>query len=625
MGSKLSNKALIGALPLIAQHLGSQYGVKVVFGNYETAMTDGKNIFMPNLPLDDDTTAILANGFIDHESAHILETDFSIRAKTPIEKHLLNIVEDLRIEQALVKRFPGTRKNLNQLVELLVAKGGFFDAPESDNPVNTVLNTALVCGRCDVLGQNALDEAANRAEKHFREQLGDNALTRLRALLNESSNIHSTQQAYDLTRKILKMLEEEQEAQQQQADQEQQQSGDSSDSDSGEDDSQAQQQQGSDDAEDDPSTGESDGDDDAQGDSSTGESEGDSADGEGGDSQQSDATQQGEAQDGDSHQAPQASGDAQDPDASDTSPQPGDGAGGDSSAEQLAEALRRALDASDDDIDVESDMGNAISEELKQDLEENHPHDCVEINDLREMQSVQWQPSGCKPIDPADVSKVTVRLRARLQASLETALRERRTTTDSGRRIHQGRLSRLAVGDPRIFVHKHKKSGLDTAIQILVDRSGSMTGHRINVAMQSALAVMSALEGTVGVATATSLFPQPVTLTGFEEKLAMTRKRYEPIALGGTPLTEALLWSVRHHLSARREHRKMLIVLTDGQPNDPPSAQKVVAQMQRHGIETIGVGIEHMAVREIFPSHTVIDNVDELPNRLFDLIQRKLF
>lgn len=617
MGAKISNKSLIGALPLIAQHLGSQYGVKVVFGNYDTAMTDGQNIFMPHLPLEDDTTATLANGFIDHESAHILETDFSVRGKTPIEKHLLNIVEDLRIEQALVKRFPGTRKNLNQLVALLVEKGGFFDAPESDNPANTLLNTALICGRCDVLEQHALDETANRAEKQFREQLGDNALTRLRALLAESLNLQTTQQAYGLTKKILKMLEEEQEAQHQQADQEQQEADSSPESTSDSDDSQSQPEQGdSDDDQDDPQTG-----------APEGDSEDDLTHDDSDDSQQSQGSGQGDSQSGDTE--PTSSGasadDSDDPDSTDESSQSSDGAGGDSSAEQLAEALKRALNASDDEIDVESDMGNAISDELKQDLEENHSYDCVEIPKLGNEHSQAWQPSSANPIDPAEVSKVTVRLRARLQAALETALRERRTTTDTGRRIHQGRLSRLAVGNPRIFVHKQRKSGLDTAIQILVDRSASMRGHRINVAMQSALAVMTALEGTNGIATATSLFPQPVTLTGFEEKLAMTRHRYEPDALGGTPLTEALLWSARQNLAHRREHRKMLIVLTDGQPNDPGSAQKVVAMMQRHGIETIGVGIEHMAVREIFPSHTVIGNVDELPNQLFELIQRKLF
>ena len=610
MGAQVNNRALIGALPLIAQHLGRQYGVKVKFGHYETAMTDGETIYMPHLPVDDETTGVLANGFIDHESAHILETDFSIRPKTGLEKHMLNTLEDLRIELALIKRYPGTKRNLHKLVDLLVEKGDFFQLPDSQSPVNVLLSTALICGRCDVLEQQALADLATQAEKQFTEQLGSGALTRLRALLQEARSLKSTGEALKLTRKILKMLKEEQQKQQQQADQsqsdqqQQQQDGDSS----SQDNAQSGHQQDCDAGED---QGDGGGDSDGDCGDQTGAATGDDA---GDDTENADSKSDTDSGD---------AGVSGDSDTAETTSSASDGAGGDTSPEQLAEALRKALEAGEGEIE-NHDMGQAIAEELRQDLDENHRHDCVDLHSLNQHEDELFQSSGYAPVDPKEVSKVTLRLRSRLQASLETALRERKTVTDTGRRIHQGRLSRIAVGDGRIFQHKQKKSGLDTAIQLLVDRSGSMGGHRIHVAMNSAMALMQSLEGIKGVSTAAAVFPYHVTLTGFEEKLPMTQHRYEPAAMGGTPLTEALLWSVKHHLSGRREKRKILIVLTDGAPNDQDSARAVIKKAQRHDIEVIGVGIELPMVRDLFDTATVIDDVNELPNRLFELIHRKL-
>jgi hypothetical protein len=92
----------IGSLPLIASALGRRYGVKVVIGS-DKAMTDGKSIFLPSLPLESDPDTIsLARGYVDHESAHISETDFDLvkrSALKPVEKHLWNIIEDFRIER----------------------------------------------------------------------------------------------------------------------------------------------------------------------------------------------------------------------------------------------------------------------------------------------------------------------------------------------------------------------------------------------------------------------------------------------------------------------------------------------------------------------------------------------
>jgi hypothetical protein len=55
---------------------------------------------------------ILANGFIDHEAAHLRYTDFTVSARPGLAKLLTNLLEDIRIEQALGVDYPGSRHNL---------------------------------------------------------------------------------------------------------------------------------------------------------------------------------------------------------------------------------------------------------------------------------------------------------------------------------------------------------------------------------------------------------------------------------------------------------------------------------------------------------------------------------
>ncbi len=68
-------KHFIRSLPLVAAALGRKYGLKIIIGGTE-AMTDGDTIFLPTLPLDSPVEMVnLARAFLDHEAAHIRDTD----------------------------------------------------------------------------------------------------------------------------------------------------------------------------------------------------------------------------------------------------------------------------------------------------------------------------------------------------------------------------------------------------------------------------------------------------------------------------------------------------------------------------------------------------------------------
>lgn len=100
-----------------ARLLAQQFGIRVIWQHGE-CKTDGKVIYLPTLPTDapDDLLAAV-HGYLDHETAHILFTDFSatIQLDTPLlatQMHCVNVLEDIRIERRMSSMFPGSPINL---------------------------------------------------------------------------------------------------------------------------------------------------------------------------------------------------------------------------------------------------------------------------------------------------------------------------------------------------------------------------------------------------------------------------------------------------------------------------------------------------------------------------------
>lgn len=111
----IQRKDVMKSLPLLAGILGRQYNVRVEIGG-TGAFTDGNTIHLPALPEDmGDTLLKVTKGFLDHEAAHIRETDFAkLKAAklTPFQLHLMNIIEDWRVEERISDSLSGTCLNL---------------------------------------------------------------------------------------------------------------------------------------------------------------------------------------------------------------------------------------------------------------------------------------------------------------------------------------------------------------------------------------------------------------------------------------------------------------------------------------------------------------------------------
>ena len=83
------------------------------------------------------------------------------------------------------------------------------------------------------------------------------------------------------------------------------------------------------------------------------------------------------------------------------------------------------------------------------------------------------------------------------------------------------------------------------------------------------------------------------------------------------------LWFAAADLMARRETRKVLLTLTDGEPNDVRSALDLITRATQAGIECIGIGIRH-DVGRLFPVAVRIDEIADLKTALFGIAERLL-
>jgi hypothetical protein len=201
------NNVFIRSLPVVAMAMGDKMGVKVRIQGSQ-AMTDGNTIYLPVLPEGDESAWILARGYLDHEAGHVRHTDFSVREDTPIHKALANILEDIRIEQAMGWTYPGCAVNLRNLANHLAHEGAF--TPSANKPEQLFLGWILTECRSHVLKQSAPVPVAQKARKSLVKRLGVVLVNQTEALLKRVESLSTTRQAHDLAKEILDLLRQAQ-------------------------------------------------------------------------------------------------------------------------------------------------------------------------------------------------------------------------------------------------------------------------------------------------------------------------------------------------------------------------------------------------------------------------------
>ena len=567
-----------GALPLVARAVGRRLDVTVEIGGSD-AYTDGTHIQLPALPLDmsSEDVATLAFGYLEHEAAHVRYTDMdNFKPDNGLHQMFTNIFEDVRIEKALGEEYPGFAEDLRGLTQILVRQGDMGGAQDPDAPLAAKMGEyVLLRSRHEVLGPDALRESADRAEEAFRIAVPQGLATRVGAALGRVRDLESTEDASNLAREVIRLVEEEEEQQREAADKPRTVPGNGS----------------------------------GQGVGAGGDEQGD-----------------GESQSGDSASRAGAAGDGEDHDGQHGR---GDGAGQDDAAKAtagMAETLRQLLH--DDGKSGPKGRGETAAEALSEAAAGAPYHGAGAGAGVGKASGpLQAKSSGAAEL--AKVAAATVALRTRLRGLLEAAKQSRRCAARRGKRIDSRRLVKAMAGNPRIFVNKTQGIAVNTAVQILLDRSGSMC-NQMELARESALACGLGLAEIEGVSLATAAFPahdgHVVPLTRFGEPVRRTAGRYASLfATGGTPMLEALLWGV-DQLLVQPEPRKMCLIVTDGVPNNREATAEVIRRCWEGGIEVMGIGIGGHAqyVSDLFPVSANVNGVNELAAAMFAMLNRAL-
>ncbi|MDO8279825.1 MAG: VWA domain-containing protein [Burkholderiaceae bacterium] len=186
------------------------------------------------------------------------------------------------------------------------------------------------------------------------------------------------------------------------------------------------------------------------------------------------------------------------------------------------------------------------------------------------------------------------------------------------------RLKRL--GDVRVFKKRVAASGIDAAVAILLDRSGSMRDNGFETAVEVVHAFILALQRISGVKTSLDVFPGAVAeseqVLEFKQNLNAVTKHLRSIEPdGGTPTGTAMATRLARLIETRAE-KKIMVVVTDGMPEfgQLPIVGAVMARAAMEDVDVIGIGIG-VEVQHLFPMSINVSSVGELPNALAELLQ----
>ncbi|MCL2874684.1 MAG: hypothetical protein FWF12_00015 [Betaproteobacteria bacterium] len=657
------------AVVKITQMLSGQ-GIQVTqrgISAYVKSDREGRPIQV-NLPyLPDNATEELCmaiQGFLDHEVAHILFTDFALMntAGNQSLHQMVNALEDPRIEKCMARKFAGSAHNLSVTGKFFLDK---YTVPmmkeaAAEGDASKVIGILMVPLIRAMSGQFIFKEFM-RDKMHIVQVVYDK-IADLEPKIEAAS---STRDCIELAKEIEARLRDKSEGKKGKSKGGSKEKGDSK---KGEVKS-SKTPTGKPEDEDKPSKPESEKEDEGDGEDEEKEkpeseepepeAEPDETKPEADDEDKSEPSEKEtpDAEEGE-EEAGGEEGEAlgRDSDGGD------DGAGDDDEEGDLAEstaAIWEAIDKNSFDASMSELISNAASDAAKE-----SPY----LIYTKEMDRVEPLRVGKKYESNmlADLADNVDHMVGPLQKDLERAIAARSLATwESGKRsgrLHAANLSRLATGDGRVFRKRHETTSKDVAVSLVIDCSGSMDGEKIHLATQSAYALTQVLERiginheviafTTGALVAdrgvldaeTSKIGRNFTrieslympvLKGFNERLKTeTRERF-----GWLPNSSILSNNVdgecveiaARRLLCRRESGKVMIVLSDGHPCARGDAaamrahlKKVVADVEKAGVRVVGIGIQSKDVTDFYPKNTVINNVSELPDRVIKELRHLL-
>jgi len=316
------------------------------------------------------------------------------------------------------------------------------------------------------------------------------------------------------------------------------------------------------------------------------------------------------------------------------------GFGTDTRTIEEIQAIEELVNASEEDLDQaakNTDLSAIVEESIdgeqgQEDLNHLNTDGCTDTGLVSSEKSTELMEITPEIQEMADMCRNTSGLRAKMAGLFQSTKLKRDNPQLVGHRIDRRAVHRIAAMTPdtRFFQSRRDKVDKNTAITILVDKSGSMWS-KIILALASALSIVKALESMPGMCSSVAAYPYGdndgvLILKDFNEK--SKTGRFAISVSGGTPTATALRWAGQN-IWPRLEKRKIVLALFDGEPDNPEQAAAMVQLLRENGIEvySIGIGAETgQKCANIFGEECFleIENINELGDAMFTTLTNVL-
>ncbi len=560
------------SLEKLARILTSQFGVNVVFEGNQ-AFTDGETITLPNLPEMTPELRKDMNGFLDHEVAHCRYTTFDAAKglKNKFAWHMMQSTEDSRINKLMIRDFPGSVLHLDPLYKKY---RGEIHKNWKDIPWQS---------RVIISYTEALDGAPQMKDPEIEPYL-----EALAPLKEQFRNAPNTNEIVRLSTEAARLVKETAEREEEKKKQKSKGGG-------------------------------------SEGEKSEGDEDGEGMEGTTVDSFSSDKA-------GDKKKGKGKKGDP-----------------------------KKGHDLTDSSADFSTEYSDMESYINKRIADNNRKFPNV-YRPVTTKFDVVTDHSGegnysTYTDTKAQVSKIINPTRSKLERILKVKENAKWKHELERGTINARALAGLAStqGYRTPFKQFVKTETNNVAVSIVVDLSGSMGGSKINQARLCTVALAESLKAlnikcevtgftTVG-SHDVSKYAQSIKAkeTQFErmnERLDLrVFKSFDSENLNGLTQIrsmsnntdgESISWAAKR-LSFRKEKRKILLVLSDGNPAHDGSYEALskhlrdtILSMSKFNIEAIGIGIQSDHVKEYYPDFVVVNNVSELPTKALSKIGQML-
>ena len=633
-------------LEKVGRSLSDRFGIRVVCRGNECA-TNGRTIFLPSLPdqLPNEMFQVI-RGYLDHESSHILgKSNFRIlkwfrNTYGPGASLFLNMLEDLRVEEVMRQRFPGSRKNLQAAHSHLTE-----EAEQATEPMPVWRQLAF---GVHARGNKLPDPPFVGPEVRQTLDMIQDTVLKAPCCRNTKGVARLAEEAWPFVSQLFSPPSPPAPAR-------------SEDSDAGQDQSAGQAgQDTADSAQNNAGAsgqpqGKAHGADDARGHDQT--DTGDDAGTENADCPEEDAPGVGPS----ASTGPVQTNDGPEP--PDDDPQTDDVQDGRPDTDEHSGAEQNNTVAAD----IMRALAGSIVDMVNDYARTNQAYRIW----TTEFDTIHTAPISSRISHHQRMTKLLPHVAGVRQKLLQTLLAEPKARWLGDRetgRINPRALHRLATPRPenpdngRVFRERIRTKRLHTVVTLLVDQSASMQGKKIHLAGNTALVFCEALSrldipcSVVGFSTADydyyiddtvaktgMTFPELVTsyrivplrhtyFKRFHESFRAVSGRFDSMqVMQVTPLGESILFAARE-LANRREERKVLFVITDGMPevglgNDGATfehAKASIKRVERAGIDVALVGIMENSVEELHHRSVVVHSLDDLPKTVMRQLQSVL-